>query len=418
MFMYWRFLEQQVTKWANKPYVQILFGARQTGKSTLLKKLFPGADIYIDLSNPGERSRYFARPQEFIAECRALPGGKKRKCIIVDEAQTVPGIFDAVQSLYDSDKTRWQFILCGSSARKLRATGTNLLPGRAVYHHLYTLTTLERAFSETTTRRKDEASFFPRLIEPEKRSEKPFPAVPLEERLAFGELPGIAVAAPEDRPDLLRSYALIYLEEEIRREGLVKDWGAFVRFLELAAAESGGIVNYSSLSRESGVSVATIKSYYRLLEDMFIGFSVPAFSGSTRKYLLSTPKFYFFDNGVRNAAAGLEIGPSIVRSQNGPLFEQWVGQELWKRLGYLKQGRLFHYRTKGGAEIDFVVQKDRHYTPIGIKWTEHPTASDARHMETFLRDMDKKAASGYIICRCAKLMQITDHVKAVPYWWF
>lgn len=416
--MYWRFLEQQITKWTNKPYVQILFGARQTGKSTLLKRLFPDADISIDLSNPGERSRYLARSQEFIAECRALPKGKKRKVIVVDEAQTVPAIFDAVQSLYDSDKARWQFVLCGSSARKLRTTGTNLLPGRAVYHHLYTLTTPERPFFEATTKRKDEASFFPRLIEQEKRSEKPFPAVLLEERLAFGELPGIAVARPEDRPDLLRSYALIYLEEEIRREGLVKDWGAFVRFLELAAAESGGIVNYSSLSRESGVSVATIKSYYRLLEDMFIGFSVPAFSGSTRKYLLSTPKFYFFDNGVRNASAGLEIGPSIVRSQSGPLFEHWVGQELWKRLGYLKQGRLFHYRTKGGAEIDFVLEKDRQCIPVEVKWTEHPSESDARHIESFLRDMGKKATSGFIICRCTKPMQLTDHVKAVPYWWF
>lgn len=416
--MYWRFLEQQITKWTNKPYVQILFGARQTGKSTLLKKLFPGADISIDLSNPGERSRYLARPQEFISECRALSESKKRRVVVVDEAQTAPAIFDAVQSLYDSDKTRWQFILCGSSARKLRTTGTNLLPGRAVYHHLYTLTTLERAFSEATTKKKDDVSVLPMLIGQEKRSEKLFPAVSLEERLAFGELPGIAVAGKEDRPELLRSYALIYLEEEIRREGLVKDWGAFVRFLELAAAESGGIVNYSSLSKESGVSVATIKSYYRLLEDMFIGFSVPAFSGSTRKYLLSTPKFYFFDNGVRNASAGFEIGPSIVRSQSGPLFEHWVGQELWKRLGYLKQGRLFHYRTKGGAEIDFVLEKDRHYIPIEVKWTEHPSESDARHIESFLRDMSKKATSGFIICRCVKPMQLTGHVKAVPYWWF
>ncbi len=231
-------------------------------------------------------------------------------------------------------------------------------------------------------------------------------------------MPGIAAARPEDRPDLLRSYATIYLEEEIRREGLVKDWGAFVRFLELAAAESGGILNYSSLSKESGVSVATIKSYYRLLEDMFIGFSVPAFSGGTRKYLLSTPKFYFFDNGVRNASAGFEIGPSIVRSQSGPLFEHWVGQELWKRLGYLNRGRLFHYRTKGGAEIDFVLEKDRQYIPVEVKWTKHPTGSDARHVESFLQDMGKKATSGFIICRCEKPMQLTDHVKAVPYWWF
>ncbi|MFZ5570513.1 MAG: ATP-binding protein [Thermodesulfobacteriota bacterium] len=395
--------------------MQILFGARQTGKSTLLKKVLSGPAMWIDLSDPGERSRYLARPGDFIAECKALPKTGTPSLIVIDEAQAVPALFGAVQTLYDADKTRWRFVLCGSSARKLRLTGANLLPGRAVYQHLYPLTVVERPFGETDAGIMHSVEF-PTLASAGRPSKGLFPAVALEKRLAFGELPGIAVAAETDRAALLKSYALIYLEEEIRREGLVRDWGAFVRFLTLAAAESGGIINFSALSRESGVSMPTIKSYYQLLEDMFIGFKVPAFSKSPRKYLLSTPKFFFFDLGVRHAAAGVNPGYEIIKSQAGTLFEQWVGQELWKRLGYLQQGRLFHFRTRGGAEIDFIMEMEGNYIPIGVKWTERPAGTNARHLITFIQDMGDKASMGYIICRCARPMQIHENVMAVPYW--
>ncbi len=124
-------------------------------------------------------------------------------------------------------------------------------------------------------------------------------------RLAYGALPGIVTADKQDRPGLLKAYAFVHLEEEIRREALVKDWGAFVRFLQLAAVESGQILNYANISQESGISQPTVKGYYQLLEDMFVGIRVPAYSKSPRKNLLSTPKFMFFDLGVRHAAAGL-----------------------------------------------------------------------------------------------------------------
>ncbi|MCU0598442.1 MAG: ATP-binding protein [Desulfobacterales bacterium] len=414
--MFWRYLEKEITNWEKKPYVQILFGARQTGKSTLLKKALSETAMWLDLSDPGERSRYLARPQDFIAECKALPKSNTPSLIVIDEAQAVPALFDAVQSLYDADKARWRFVLCGSSARKLRLTGANLLPGRAVYHHLYPLTVFERPFVETNAGIKQSVEF-PRLLSADRPPKRLFPEVSLEQRLAFGELPGIAIADETDRPALLKSYALIYLEEEIRREGLVKDWGAFVRFLALAAAESGGMINCSALSRESGVSMPTIKSYYQLLEDMFIGFRIPAFSKSPRKYLLSTPKFFFFDLGVRHAAAGVTPGFEIVKTQAGIMFEQWVGQELWKRLGYLQQGKLFHFRSRGGAEIDFIVEMKGKYIPIEVKWTERPTETDARHLITFINDMGDKSSEGYIICRCARPMQIHENVMAVPYWW-
>lgn len=418
--MYWRYLVKELKQCSGKPYVQILFGARQTGKTTLLRQIFPDSSLWIDLSDPGQRTRYLAHPREFVLECRALPAGKKPHLVVIDEAQAVPSLFDAVQSLYDSEKTRWRFVLCGSSARKLRTIGANLLPGRSMYHHLYSLMSLERKFKLPDSRisgKIENALNLPLMIpKSEPSSPRLFPPVDLETRLTFGDLPGIAIAEENDRPRILASYSVIYLEEEIRREGLIKDWGAFARFLQLAASESGHLINFSGLSRESGVSVPTVKSYYQLLEDMFIGFRVPAFSKSPRKFLLSTPKFFFFDPGVRHAAAGLAAERSLIRANPGPFFEQWVGQELWKRLGYLQRGRLFHYRTKGGAEIDFVLEIDDRFIPVEVKWTEHPRESDARRSIEFIRDFPKKSQKGYIVCRCARPMQIHEKIIAIPYW--
>ena len=147
------------------------------------------------------------------------------------------------------------------------------------------------------------------------------------ERLAWGELPGVVTAEEEHRSDFLATYATVHLEEEMRREAMVRDWPAFVRFLRLAATESGQILNYSKISREAGT-------------------------------LLGTDRFFFFDLGIRHAAAGLESSPAAVSMQPGPLFEQWVGIELWKRLQYLGTGRLYYLRTKDGAEVDFILERD------------------------------------------------------------
>ncbi len=231
--------------------------------------------------------------------------------------------------------------------------------------------------------------------------EPPFAAADLLERLTFGELPGVATAARAQRTDLLRAYTLLYLEEELRREALVKNWPAFARFLQLAAAEAGQMINYAGISREAGVSLPTVKTYYQLLEDMFIGFRVTAFSGSPRKSLLSTERFCFFDVGVRNAAAELPLETAAIRANPGPVFEQWVGIELWKRLQYLGSGKLHYLRTKAGAEVDFIIARTGRLTPIEVKWTEHPRPGDARHLLTFLDEHPKRARHGYVICRCS-----------------
>ncbi|MDQ7823349.1 MAG: DUF4143 domain-containing protein [Candidatus Eremiobacteraeota bacterium] len=236
------------------------------------------------------------------------------------------------------------------------------------------------------------------------------------DRLAYGALPGVVAADKVDRPELLRAFSLIHLEEEIRREAFVRDWGAFVRFLRLAATESGGVLNYATLSLETGVTLPTVKSYYQLLEDMFIGFTVPAYTRSRRKNLLSTPRFLFFDTGVRNAAAGLMPSSELVLANPGPLFEQWVGIELWKRLCYLREGTLHYQRSKDGMEIDYIIEKEGTLTPVEAKWTEHPSPADGRHLLKFLYENKGRARHGYVICRAPQPMKLNDLVTALP--WF
>ncbi len=410
--MYDRWYTAPLQEKLSRPFVHLMFGARQTGKSTLLNHLLPPDALRIDLSNPIERTRYLARPGEFINVCKALPADKPGQFVFIDEAQSVPDIFDAVQHLYDLDKQRWRFVLCGSSARKLRQTGTNLLPGRSFLHRLFPLTLAEHPAD--VQKLPYNTSILPFIWNTPPNN--PFPAWNLETRLAFGSLPGVVTSEERDRADILKTYSIVYLEEEIRREALVKDWGAFIRFLQLAAAESGQILNYGAISQETGISKPTIRNYYQLLEDMFIGFLVPSFSKSPRKNILSTPKFFFFDLGVRHAAAGIVPSTNIVKVNPGSFFEQWVGIELWKRLQYLGTGQLYYQRTRDGAEVDFIVAHENRLMPIEVKWTAHPSFSDARHLLTFLNENSDKADRGYIVCRCDRPMELDEKVLALP--WF
>ena len=139
-----RWLQRPLDEDLRRPFVHILFGARQTGKSTLLSHLLPTPSLYYNLADPEERSRLLADPGAFRRECEALPDRTQPHVVFVDEAQAVPSVFDAVQVLYDRSRLRWKFVLCGSSARKLRQTGANLLPGRSLLHRLFPLILAER----------------------------------------------------------------------------------------------------------------------------------------------------------------------------------------------------------------------------------------------------------------------------------
>jgi len=383
------------------PYVHILFGARQTGKSTLIQSLLPHDATIINLADPVERARFAATPGLFTDLCRGLEARPGGSYVFVDEAQTVPAIFDAVQYLYDKDKERYRFILCGSSARRLRETGANLLPGRSIRHILHPL--IEAEYAPQFSQGKTEIEYFPW------RS--------LESRMVFGDLPGIALVDDETiKSDLLKTYATSHLEEEVRREAIIKEWSQFLRFLRVASGESGGILNLSALSRESGVKAAQVKKYYQLLEDMFIGFTLSAFSGSVRKSALSSPRFFFFDNGVRNACAGLPLTIDTVNADPGRLFEHWVGCQLWRGLSYGGTGTLSYYRTTDGAEIDFIVENSDEILPIEVKWTESPTLHDARHLRTFIREHSPRCTRGIIISRCPHRLALDENITAIPWW--
>ena len=419
-----------------KPFVHLIFGARQTGKSTLVKSILPSEAQIIDLSDPRERMRFATDPGLFIDVCRSLPSEQGPSWVFVDEAQTVPSIFDAVQSLYDKNKERFRFILCGSSARRLRAQSANLLPGRSVRHLLHPLLTSEYAMESiinATPRsawpsfpwRTEEASgalcesvFNPGPSPSDGASHvAKFPFRTLENRLVFGDLPGIALQHDDaDKADLLYTYVASYLEEEIRREATIRQWDAFVRFLKFAAVDSGAIVNFSSLSREAGVSLPTIKSYYQILEDMFVGLTVPAFSGSPHKSALTTPRFFFFDNGVRNAAADIPLVESSVNIDPGHFFEHWIAGQLWRALSYTRSGTLLYYRTSDGAEVDFIVQTNRELIPIEVKWTDHPRQNDTRHLKTFIAEQSTRCTHGYLVSRCPYVLDLGNHISAIPWW--
>ena len=176
--------------------------------------------------------------------------------------------------------------------------------------------------------------------------------------------------------------------------------------------------NYANISQEAGISQPTVMIQFQLPEDMFVGIRVTAYSKSPRKNLLSTPKFLFFDLGVRHAAAGLNPSPDLVKANPGPIFEQWVGIELWKRLQYLGEGMLHHQRTRDGAEVDFIIEHGGTLTPIEVKWTEHPRVNDARHLLTFLDERPQAARHGYVICRCPRPLQLHDKITALPWFCF
>jgi predicted AAA+ superfamily ATPase len=401
------------------PRVHILFGARQTGKSTLILGCLPSDALIFNLADPSERARFSERPGDLIALCRSLPLRDVPWFVFIDEAQLVPELFNAVQVLFDEDPGRWRFILCGSSARKLRATGANFLPGRSILHSLQALTNPEyqriAPIGIPVDALMAEGSLLPPLCGEKARGE--FPFRDLEDRLLFGDLPGIAtIVLPEERREVLISYVTAHLEEEIRRETAIRDYGIFLRFLRCAAAESGGILNLQALSRESGLSAPTIRAHYQLLEDMFLGYMIPAFSGSPRKAALSSPRFLFFDLGIRNAAARLHLDMDTVRANPGPLFEQWVGGEIYKRLRYKGSGTLSYFRTSAGAEVDFIIEDEGLIHPIEVKWTERPTLTDAKHMLAFMKDHPDRARRGYIVCRCPYPLELSESVSAIPWW--
>jgi uncharacterized protein len=399
-----RWVERRLESGVSRHKVRLILGARQTGKSTLLKRLAPPDALFINLQDRRERQRFERNDDELL---RMLRAERKPRTIMIDEIQKIPALLDDIQLLHDEEPGQFEFFLTGSSARRLRASTANLLPGRVHHYHLFPLILAERKGSEKST-----------VVDMANSEPLPpgFPMNDIETMLIFGNLPGITIEDELTRKATLESYAEIYIEEEIRREALVRNIGPFSRFLELAALESGQIMNLSGLSQQSGVPVATLRSFYQVLVDTFVGFWLEPFTGRTRKRLLTTPMFYFFDTGVRNALARVPLSRQSLHLQAGTLFQQWAVTELRNRCGYLgRDYRLHFWRSVSGAEVDIVLETPEEIIPIEVKWTENPRSTDARHLISFMKTYPERARRGYIVCRCPHRLKISDEITAIPW---
>ncbi len=380
----YRRMEEKIKRALKRNKSVLILGARQTGKTTLINRL--KSDLFISLVRPDIRLRYEKNPATLAGEVEGVlcDDKKSRPSIILDEVQKVPSLLDMVQDLIDRKKAN--FILTGSSARKLRrGRNVNLLPGRVVSFRLdpFVLKELE--------------------------------ALSLEQHLLYGDLPGIAALDnDQDRQIDLNSYVTTYLEEEIRAEALVRNLGSFARFLELAATESGNIINLRKLSREIGIAHTTISSYFQILEDCLIAERIsPITTSKTRKKLTKSQKYLFFDMGVRRLAA--QEGIHLSKERMGMLLEQYIGLELLRcsRLSS-RQIKLRFWRDPDGPEVDWVLEHEDGFVPIEVKWTSSPRKKDARHLRTFLSEYPQ-ATTAYVICTTPRKMKLDERIFAIPW---
>ncbi len=309
-------------------YSFFLFGARGVGKSTLIRETFSQEHCFwIDLLKPMTESRYAKNPEILIEEVRALPSSITH--IVIDEVQKVPKLLDVVHSLIESAEKF--FILTGSSARKLKAGGANLLAGRAFVRKLYPFSFMELGEQFN-----------------------------LDQALGLGMLPKVwDFNHKNDQYDFLEAYTYTYLKEEVWAEHLVRQLDPFRKFLEVAAQSNGKVVNYANIGRDCGVDEKTIKTYFSILEDTWVGFMLEPYQHSFRKRLLQRPKFYFFDLGVARALARVHRIPLVPQTFGyGDYFEQLVITEVHKLCQYFHPDyRLSFIRTKDDMEIDLVIER-------------------------------------------------------------
>jgi predicted AAA+ superfamily ATPase len=324
-----------------------LFGPRGTGKTTWLKAIFPDA-LRIDLLDPEHERRFAARPERLreLTDARPGPG-----VVVVDEVQRVPGLLPVVHALMES-RPELRFVLTGSSARKLRRSGEDLLGGRAVQCAMPPFLACELG-----------------------------DGFDLERALERGLVP--VVHASADPPATLRGYAGLYVQEEVRAEGLVRSLGGFARFLEVASFSHGQVLTVSNLARECAVSRKTAEGYLSILEDLLLCFTLPVFSRRASRALTSHPKFYYFDAGLFRA---LRPAGSLDRPEEigGAALEGLVAQHL--RAWIALRGRnesLSFWRTRAGNEVDFVLYGPGIFAAIEVKNARAPDNRDFSGLRSF-----------------------------------
>lgn len=382
-----------------KRHVNLLLGARQTGKSTLLRHCAKGQQVLsINLQDRALRRRYESDDGMLVRELRKT---EDVDTVFIDEIQKVPSLLDDIQLLYDEDPQRFQFYLTGSSARQLKRGSANLLPGRVHSHVLSPVLQAEQRECE--------------ILPLDMPDEKSFPRRSLEQYLIYGNMPGLYSEDLFDWQNTLTAYAELYIENEIRGEQMVGDMGAFIRFLRLAALESGQNVNFTKLACVVGVAANTLRNFYQVLEDTYVGIRIPPYAKS-RKRILQSPRYLVFDLGLRNVLAEMPLNDSLLKLDAGHIFEQFVLLELHYRCRYMGRGYgLSTWSTATGAEVDGIVETPDETIPVEVKWTDKPSPRDAQHVETFLKLHPACSHRGYVVCRCPTRQQLTNNVTALPW---
>jgi uncharacterized protein len=332
-----------------------LFGPRGTGKTTWLRQEFPSA-VFVNLLKPDTFRELSARPERLVELIR---GGPEGVSVVLDEVQRVPELLTVVHDILESPERR-RFVLTGSSARKLRRGGVDLLAGRALFHTSHPFMGAE------------------------------LPSFNLDQALQTGMIP--LVLAAENPPEALRAYASLYLEEEVRTEGWVRSIGDFARFLEAVSFSHGAVLNVSNVARESQVKRRTVDGYLEVLEDLLLGFRLEVFTRRARRETSAHPKFYYFDAGVFRSLR--PRGPlDRPEEVDGAALEGLVAQHLRAWIAYSSGDfELFFWRTRAGSEVDFVVYGPDGFWALEVKNTRQVRPEDLRALRAFKADFPEAEA--------------------------
>lgn len=344
-------MEVSIPRFFNSPKQSyFLFGPRGTGKSTFLKSTFPDAFI-IDLLKPDVQRLYQTRPETLIEQVHANP---KRKIIVIDEIQKVPQLLDVVHHLIEGIPNL-KFVITGSSARKLKRSGIDLLAGRVILKTMH-----------------------PFIIS-ELRQHSNF-----DKALQTGLLPLVYFA--ESPEETVQTYISLYIREEVQYEGLTRNIGNFSRFLEVMSFSHASILNISNVARECQVERKVVENYITILEDILLAMRLPVFSKRAQRALVSHPKFYFFDSGVFRSIR--PKGPlDSPHEIDGAALEGLVLQHLNAWNAYRNTPfKISFWRSRGGVEVDFILYGDEDIFAIEVKNSDKIRPDDLRYLNEFKDD--------------------------------
>lgn len=359
-----------------------LLGPRQTGKSTYLRQKFPEA-LYINLLKNSEYQDFIKNPAQLQNTVKYFVQNSESRIIIIDEIQKHPDLLDDVHDLIESDKSL-RFILTGSSARKLKRTGANLLGGRASWFNFYPL-----CYSELG----------------ENKNQLWLNGI------TKGKLPAV-IESPDYFSDL-KDYIGVYLKDEIQAEGLTRSIQNFSRFLDIAALFNGEQVNYTAIASDAQITPTAVRDYFEILSDTLIGHLLPAFESTTKRKAMTSSKFYLFDCGVAAALAGRkEIAAQT--PEYGKQFEQAVFLELKTYLAYTKSDKKIEYwRSTSKYEIDFLIYDNlKNIIAIEAKSGVHPAKKDLKGFAPFEEEF--KLKKKIVVCRANQPQITVENIEILP----